>query len=599
MLHLITNRYRLKTIRNRIMVYFSLIFAIVILLVGFAGYRYISNTLMSEIDHYSEKIVEEKKGNIDSFFSQIVTLLQMTASNSLLADAMLQENRTDYGKLLLYQRQVEAYLTNMQKFNAKIKDLIIIDMNGIVYDQTGPVVSKEYRFYGKSWMGDVPYPFFKVKFLGIHDQNYYSEADSGQIISAAAPIYDFNRSTPNTRATLLCNLNVSEIEAVAKETRLEKSGFLIILDENGAPIYQPHTDYRIETIPHLLKEKTLLPSGDFILNNDSESYKVVYTTSKVTGWKIAAFIPMREVQSHMQNLGTYIIGAIAASILLIAFSSYFLSAQITRPFVSLMRKMQRIERGDLDVQLLDDSSDEMHKVTQRMDSMIENIQSLTRDVYAYQIQGKVMELQALQSQINPHFLYNTLQSVKALAVTGRNADISKMVTLMGGILRYAINNVQETVTVEQELQHSDTYMKIQKFRYPDQFLYEVYCEKGLERTKMPKLILQPLIENAILHGFEGGMKGKISVRVEKAEAGIRISIEDNGKGMSLEEETKLQRRLEMSPVSDNTAEGGVGLINVHHRIRMKYGERYGVAFETVAGQGTRMEIQLPCLEEST
>lgn len=88
----------------------------------------------------------------------------MTASNSLLADAMLQENRTDYGKLLLYQRQVEAYLTNMQKFNAKIKDLIIIDMNGIVYDQTGPVVSKEYRFYGKSWMGDVPYPFLKSNF---------------------------------------------------------------------------------------------------------------------------------------------------------------------------------------------------------------------------------------------------------------------------------------------------------------------------------------------------------------------------------------------------------------------------------------------------
>lgn len=509
MINLIPFRFQLRTIRSRIMVYFSLIFAIVILLVGFAGYRYISNTLMSEIGHYSEKIVEEKKGNIDSFFSQIVTLLQMSASNSLLADAMLQVNRTDYSKLLVYQRQVEAYLTDMQKFNTKIKDLIVIDRNGIVYDQTGPVVSKDYRFYEQAWMGDAPYPFFKVKFLGMHVQNYYSnEDDSELIISAVAPIYDFNRSVPNTRATLLLNLNVSEIEAVAKETRLEKSGFLIILDENGAPIYLPHTDHRIESIPRLLKEKILQPSGDFILNDNSESYKVVYTTSKVTGWKIAAFIPMREVQSHMQNIGTYIIWGLAASILLVAFASYVLSAQITRPFATLMRKMQRIERGDPDVHLLDDSSDEMHKVTLRMDSMIENIQSLTRDIYAYQIHGKVMELQALQSQINPHFLYNTLQSVKALAVTGRTADISTMVTLIGGMLRYAINNVQESVTVEQELQHSETYMKIQQYRYPNQFFYEVYCENGLEGTRMPKLILQPVIENAILHGFEGGMKGE-------------------------------------------------------------------------------------------
>ena len=599
-MHLITPRYRLRTIRSRIMVYFSLIFAIVILIAGFAGYRYISNTLMSEIGHYSEKIVEEKKGNIDSFFSQIVTLLQMMASNSLLADAMLQENRTDYSKLLLYERQVEAYLTNMQKFNTKIKDLIIVDRNGIVYDQTGPVVSRDYRFYGKSWMGDAPYPFFKVKFLGMHAQDYYSsEVDSELIISAVAPIYDFNRSEPNTRATLLCNLNASEIEAVAKETRLEKSGFLIILDENGSPIFQSHTVYQIESIPRLLKEKTGLPSGDFILNDDSESYKVVYTTSKVTGWKIAAIIPMREVQGHMRKIGTYLILAIAAAILLVAFASYVLSAQITRPFASLMRKMKRIERGEPDVHLLDDSSDEMHKVTLRMDSMIDNIQSLTRDIYAYQIHSKVMELQALQSQINPHFLYNTLQSVKALAVTGRTADISTMVTLIGGMLRYAINNVQECVKVEQELQHSDTYMKIQQYRYPDQFLYEVYCEDGLAKTRMPKLILQPVIENAILHGFDGGMKGRIAIRVEKTETGMRISIADNGKGMSLEEETKLRCRLETSPASHPTGEGGVGLINVHHRIRMKYGEGYGVAFDTVSGQGTCMSIQLPCLEEST
>lgn len=569
------------------------------MLVGVAGYRYISNMLMSEIGHYTEKIVEEKKGNIDSFFSQIATLMQMTASNSLLADAMIPGNREDYGQLLIYQRKVEEYLTDMQKFNTKIKDLIVIDRDGYVYDQTGPIVSKDYPFYAQPWMSGAPYPLFKIKFVGMHAQDYYSSESAPELtISAVVPIYDFNRSVSNTQATLLCNLNVSEIEAVAKETRLEKSGFLILLDENGVPLYQPLTVHRIEPIPGLLKEKTARPSGDFILTGAQESYKVVYTTSKVTGWKIAAFIPMQEIQSHSKSIGSYIVWAIATSIVLVAIASYVLSTQITRPLASLMRKMQRIERGETNVDLLDDSSDEMQKVTQRMDSMIDNIQGLTRDIYAYQIQGKVMELQALQSQINPHFLYNTLQSIKALAVIGRTSEISTMVTLIGGMLRYAINNVQESVTVEQELQHADTYIKIQGYRYPDQFKYEASCDSKLAETLVPKLILQPVIENAILHGFEGGKKGSIVVVVERKGTEMQINVADNGKGMTPEEEERMRIKLDHRPASVQNGEGGVGLLNVHHRIRMKYGEGYGISFDTAPGLGTRITIRIPLGEDA-
>ncbi|MEK3724714.1 sensor histidine kinase [Paenibacillus sp. FSL H8-0034] len=584
-------RFKIRTIRGHIALYSCIIFTIIILLFGSLSYNYISNTMSKEILSYTQKIIEEKKSNIDSLFSQVVTLMQQTASNAVLNEATQPVSPTDFAGLLNNQRRIDDYLQNVQKFNPIIKDFIVLDKNGIAIDQTGAAVRPEYRFKDQSWYSNQLFPYFRVNFIGVHSQDYYASSNSDEmIVSAIAPIYDFFRPLDSSFPMLLCNLSVSKIQSLAKETQLEKSGFLIVIDAKGEPIFKPSTNIHWDGLSAALQKQVDTHSGNFILNESGVRFVVVYDTSKVTGWKIVSLIPLKEISAHTYRIGTYFLMATGICIILVLIASFIISAKLTRPIVRLIQKMQQIERGDNHLKLYDTSTEEIEKLTYRIDSLIENIKILTGDVYTYQIQSKVMELRALQSQINPHFLYNTLQSIKALSVTGRNKDISTMVTLIGGMLRYAINNVQDIVTVSSELQHIEMYMQIQNYRYPDQFRYDIDCDDSLKSISMIKLSLQPIVENAILHGFHNRGQGSIRILVQKAKD-LTISVYDDGNGMSAADSDRLRSKLSGKPGTET--EGGVGLMNVHHRIQMKYGEAYGLQIATNVEQGTCIQIVIP------
>ncbi|OPH49329.1 hypothetical protein BC351_37270 [Paenibacillus ferrarius] len=591
-------RFKIRTIRSYIVLYTCLIFTIVISLFGGLTYYYISNTMFNEILKYTRQVVEEKKSNIDSLFSQVVTLMQQTASSSILNESVQPINPGDYPALLNNQRRLEDYMQNLQKFNPIIKDFIVLDVNGTAIDQTGSAVIKEYNFHKQPWFAKQNFSYFRVNFIGVHPQDYYSSASSDEmIVSALAPVYNFSRPLGTSYPMLLCNLNVSEIQSLAKETRFEKTGFLMVIDEKGQPLYKPAANLHIDGIASTVRKYMDADSGDFFLNDGDKRFAVVYDTSKITRWKIVTLIPANEISEHTHRIGIYFGLAIGICILLVIAASFFISSKLTRPIVRLIQKMQQIERGDTSIKLYDTSTEEIEKLTYRIDSLIENVTSLTRDVYTYQIHGKVMELRALQSQINPHFLYNTLQSIKALSVTGRNKDISTMVTLIGSMLRYAINNVQDVVTVANELQHIEVYMQIQNFRYPDRFHYQIVCDDVLKTNLMPKLTLQPIVENAILHAFHNRNQGNIRIIVQRMNHLI-ISVHDDGVGMTPEDTDRLCSKLEGKP-GEETTQGGVGLINVHHRIQMKYGEAYGLTIESVLEQGTSVQIVIPFKEESS
>ncbi|MWV47380.1 hypothetical protein GRF59_27670 [Paenibacillus sp. HJL G12] len=589
--------FRPTSIRRKITTYFSLIFILLIGMLGYITYHMFSTTLTSEVISYTSKIVTEARLNVDSYFNQIKTLVQIAAGQSVIQDAVSGYDGDDDQQRLIRRRLVEDRMKDILRYNPSIKDVAVIKPSGIVYEYSGSTVRSDYSFYSQSWFPTFQNEyFFKVHFIGIHPQDYYfNPPDSSEkVISAVAPVFDFWNPSRKDGTSVMFNLKLQEIQELTKESKLEQNGFFLIMDDANEFVFKPSensisAELQLEIATHVGKGE-----GRFNVGSGQHTFLGVYTTSKVNGWKIIAMIPMQEILAHNDNVKKLIWALLAATILSVIMISVFVSSRITRPITGLMRKMSAVQQGNFDLNLYDDSSVEMQKLTTRIMRMIKRINQLNHDVFSYAIKTKEAEISALQSQINPHFLYNTLQSIKSLAICDRSEDVSLMVTLLGDVMRYSIYQPNELVVLYRELDHVKAYLQIQNYRYPDKVQYEFAADERVLHMKTPKLLLQPIVENAILHGFSGSRKGTIRITAHRLPGGVEIVIEDTGWGMSTERLTELRGLLhqEEPPGTEH-----IGIKNVHDRIKYKYGDAYGLIIESEERLGTKVTLYLPEMGE--
>ncbi|MCY9696099.1 histidine kinase [Paenibacillus alginolyticus] len=589
----------LRTLKGRMILYYCTIFIIFIALLGGVTYQIFMNVMTNQILQYTEKIIEEKRSSIDSYFNQVVNLVQISAGSQVLRDAIKQQDNQDSISKLYYQRQVSDYFTNILRFNSNINDFFIINEKGYIYAQSGATVNNAFNFFNQPWFQEIHSDYFHVYFLGVHPEDYYilDNNNEGNVVSAIAPIYDLNSVSSDRKVYLLCNMKVKGIESISNETQLEKTGYITILDQNNNPIYKPtgvqfSLNSELERTNYFKQE-----SGYFTLGNGLKKNLIVYKTLKTTNWKVVAYIPYSEMYAHTDAIRYMVPLSILIVIILVVLASVLIAARINKPLMRLTNKMYLIEGGHTDVELFDNSTEEIEKLTRRIDSMINKIKTLTEENFSYILQNKESELKILLSQINPHFLNNTLQSIKAMAVIGKTSEISRMVTLIGNMLRYAINSSQDVVTIQDEIDHITNYLKIQNYRYPEKFMYDTVISDEIRRFYMPKLILQPVVENAILHAFQQLQEGRIQLTFEAVSQGIQITIFDNGRGMSSEELEEVSEKLsKFDP--DEEYKGGVGLRNVHQRIRNKYGYPYGIILSSEINAGTSVTILIPWLGDA-
>ena len=216
-----------------------------------------------------------------------------------------------------------------------------------------------------------------------------------------------------------------------------------------------------------------------------------------------------------------------------------------------------------------------------------------------QLEKKKQELLALQSQINPHFFYNTLDTFRGSAIENGNIELSRMIAALSGMFKYSVNYSDEMVTLNQEMNYLKKYIQIQQIRFPDRFTYteEIRCDSGLLLSQpCPRFVLQPIVENAIRHGLEDVSKGgRIRLTMDMTEREILMTVEDNGKGMSTETLLKMNERLAHpeTAATQPRGDGGVGMYNVNARIRMFCGEEWGLHVESTEGEGTQVSVRLP------
>lgn len=313
------------------------------------------------------------------------------------------------------------------------------------------------------------------------------------------------------------------------------------------------------------------------------------------------YFEIRDIQKAREDYQTFFMEMISFSIvaffiicILLGFFSYYVPLSITRPIRELSEVTNQVAKGNLAVRSKVRSGNEVSMLGESMNTMIDKINELLNQVTTEQTSLRKAEFELLQAQINPHFLYNTLDAIVWLAESGEHKKVVEMVGSLSEFFRSSLNKGKDIVTIREELQHVRSYLQIQQVRYQDIMRYKINIPKDLNQYKIPKITIQPLVENALYHGIKNKRGiGEIKVSGWREENFFIICVEDDGIGIDEKRLAQIQGEIKNGV---RTGEGIYGLYNVNERIRLNFGEEYGIAIESVYGEKTVARIKLPCME---
>lgn len=351
-------------------------------------------------------------------------------------------------------------------------------------------------------------------------------------------------------------------------------------------------------LPEELKEETERPELYRTAKYQEGTYFITKTKSSYIDWIYINATPFNEMFKHITFVKKLVVIIFALILLIGLLLGYRLARSIVRPISKLTKKMKQIEKGDLDN--LEEQSlgvvsqtaqDEVSQLNRTFKMMIRRIRELIDENYAKQLIIRETELKALQAQINPHFLYNTLESINWLAKMNKQAKISEMVEALGYLFRSSIGLKDPLITLEKEITIVRNYVIIQKTRFDERLDFRMDVPENLHDALIPKLTLQPLIENAIRYALEPNIEPcTISITVSEEDQGLDIKVSDNGPGMSAE----FIKDLQMGRVK--TRGEGIGLANIAERIQIVFGPEWGTVIESEPGQGTTIHVRIPYLK---
>ena len=397
------------------------------------------------------------------------------------------------------------------------------------------------------------------------------------------------------RGVLLVDMNFSGIAQVCRDIELPNGGYVYLTDRSGELIYHPRQQL---IYSGLLEENNLTaagyPDGSHHERFQGQEREVTVKTVGYTGWKLVGVVPAGQLWGEGDSLLLFGVSILLFSAFLMAFLNFRISEHISDPILRLDQAVKELEAGREDVEIEESGGGELRRLSHSIASMVSTMRHLMDDIIQQEAQKRRSELEVLQSQINPHFLYNTLDSVIWMTEAGRTQEAIQMVTSLARLFRIALSGGRRIIPLSDELDHARHYLSIQKIRYKNKFDLRVKAEPGTEGLYMLKLTIQPLLENAVYHGMAGAEEdGLISVEARREGDELVIDVTDNGVGMRPE--------LAATLLSDQrpqlrTSGSGIGVRNVHRRIQLTFGEAYGLTIFSEPDEGTTVRLRLPALD---
>ena len=573
-------RFRDFSIRTKLIIGFLTILLPLVLILSIVFYSYSAEIVLKQSLEQTREIVEQFSISLDNYLGLMRNKMEILADSPTIQEELnTHQDKEDIKNDSFYSRNKRIRRIMLQIYSSvTMNDVEIYGINETNHYLS--LWSKKYEIPDK----DILFENAKLSKGRSVLVNNINDADTIQMIKMVKDL-----QTYKPIGYIRFGLKRNHIEKMAKNINFGSDGGVVIFDENLNKISGIAHD---SVLSKLLKEKPSI--GNFSYSEGKNEYTAVHIHSDSTGWTTVGVIPLRYINKDLAGIQYLTVIIIVLTIIIGVTVSVIIAQSLILPLENTVNALEKFSRGDFAVRLKENRCDEIGKLNRIFNKAIKEINELMQKVTQSEILNKEMEFKTLQSQMNPHFLYNTLDAINWLAFKEKQTEICNLVAAISSLIRASISNKKSIITIEQELDYVKNYIYIQHIRYKDRFdtIYDI--DESLLKQAVPKLIIQPIVENAIIHGIENSKnKNLLYISIKRENECIVIIVKDTGIGMTDEKVSELLKEPLNAEGDEQKAHTNLGLYAVHKRIQLMYGDLYGLAVHSQAGEGTTVTLHIP------
>lgn len=583
-----------SSIRNRILLLFTLLIVLPLLTVSTISYF--------SVKAYIERLVVSQKLEIGRSISNEINLIRERdekLSNQIMLNSIIQQALVDYGNgsnLDRYNRktQVNSLLASMID-SIDVLKIAIFNEKGLAFhsNDMSPILNAE----------NLEESVIRQKLLVSGGQNVWIPLQEDLIDgTATGPHLYLARKINDLKwvgsqiGLLIMQFHYGRIESIIRQGASGEGEYSVLLNEAAEILCHSTDSSKVGTL-YDSSTMAIMREGkeSFYQELDGQRYLTISIRPKHAGWTVLELIPYQTIVRESERIRNIIFIAMLLCLTAAVVVSLFFSKDLTAPIIRLKKTMDGFGEGKLHLRATAERQDELGKLVESFNKMADDINRLLVRVDEEHRQRVILELNLLEYQINPHFLYNTLDSINWMAHKSGQHEIGDMVNALARFFRIGLSKGKEFIEIRQELEHASSYLMICRIRYRDCFEYEMMADEGVPELKTLKVILQPILENALKHGIDREEKGGlIKIQCTRQEQAVLMSVSDNGRGMPPERLQQLLESLEKDSLPEET-EGGFGLNNVNRRLKLNFGPEWGLSIQSIPGEGTMVTVRVPVL----
>jgi two-component system, sensor histidine kinase YesM len=554
-------------------------------IVGWFAYDKYSNNLYENLQYHADDVLEQKISFLSAFIKDLERMDQGITQSKIFSEFLTNTNPIDHPK---YYIELDELLLSIQNIRPETEGIMIVSNNGFIYNYgySHDLQFTNEDFKNLPWVKEIEKNNdVTPQITTLHDQPYSNVDKKQKVYSYVKKVWD---RKIKSYGFLIIDFKEDLLKAILRNdggTSFKNTGTFI--HDNFGFVLEPEINLEY-------KDVAASTSGSTIKSRSGKEYIVFTKYFPQTEWYVTEYFEKNAFYGKVNEIKkiAMIITITTAFICLLA--SLFISHRISTPIKNLGRVMKKVESGNLDERFVVHSKDEIGDLGKGFNTMICEIKKLIQAVKHEEKLKKEAEITALQLQINPHFIYNTLETINSLARKKRETEISRLIVLLGRLLRSSISSFEEKIPIKQEINYIVNYLEIQKVRMREPLNYKITIDPMLEDYLSVKWILQPIIENAIIHGIDPlKSSGNIEIVGENRGSIILFTIKDNGVGLDSIKLQQIRHQLQFS--SKNLAKymNKIGLYNVQTRIHSHYGSPFGITIDSEVNMGTTVTISIP------
>lgn len=589
-----------NSLKNRALIQTAILIIATMCIMVTGFYMIFHSRALNERGNYEEENLINMEAYLNSYLEEVDAIAKNVNYNYYLQDYLetVIKEEDDYeesgiGKnMRSYEMSAQAFSDTLLS-RADISSIMIFGKKKMILNRSMYTYQKVAQDYSKlDWYARAVANPQDAIITGPNRHAFFNTDD--EVISLSREVQSYENGT--FRGVILINLNLNKIAEICNTFQEKQGNFLCILNEKGELVYEQQTgkdSFAFDEKENRQELKNALDKAkenSFNLTYKGEKYLVTKTGMETTGWTLVSMVPYKSVLAETMAISGVMIATVGIILIVTLLLLNRILTGVVKPLKKLEKHIAQVSPDNMDQRMEILTDDEIGHLSKKFNQMLDRIQNLKEQVIEEQEDKRKYELQALQAQINPHFLYNTLDSIIWMAETN-DSNIVAMTEALAKLFRISLNKGNEEITLERELEHVKNYLIIQSMRYADKFTYEISVEPGVEKCRTIKLILQPVVENCIYHGIKKKRgSGKITIRAFRRRDDLIIEISDDGCGMPPEVCRKILSD-EIEP--ENISGSGIGIKNVNERIQLRFGKRYGLSYMSEEGVGTTVTYILP------